>query len=151
MPILLMLHVLAVVLWVGGMFFAYMILRPVAGELLPPPQRLPLWLGVLKGFFVWVWIAIAAILLSGFGMIPLLGGFGSVGWHVHAMLLIGLVMMAIFAHLFFAPFSRLRQRVAAEQWTEAGAALAGIRKLVGTNLILGLLVIVIATAGRGLA
>lgn len=32
MSLALALHVLAVVVWVGGMFFAYMTLRPVAAE-----------------------------------------------------------------------------------------------------------------------
>ena len=42
MIILIALHVLAAVVWVGGMFFAYMVLRPSAG-LLVAPARVALW------------------------------------------------------------------------------------------------------------
>ncbi|MBD3634491.1 MAG: hypothetical protein HUJ23_06240, partial [Methylophaga sp.] len=90
------LHLLAAVIWVGGMFFAYMVLRPTAAGLLPPEQRLPLWSQVFKLFFVWVWIAIIVLLGTGFWMIHLLGGMGGVdgvGVHVHVMRLIGIFMM----------------------------------------------------------
>ena len=37
---LLMAHILGVTVWVGGMFFAYMALRPASVELLETPERL---------------------------------------------------------------------------------------------------------------
>lgn len=142
------LHVLGAVVWVGGMFFAYMALRPAAATLLEPPQRLPLWQATLARFFTWVWIAVALILLSGLWMIHLLGGFKAIGVHIHAMFAIGLVMMLIFAHVFFAPFKRLTRGVQAQDWKAAGAALGQIRKLVGLNLILGLVTVAAALLGR---
>ena len=51
-------HILAVLVWVGGMFFAYVILRPSAVITLQPPERLCLWDAVFKRFFGWVWVAI---------------------------------------------------------------------------------------------
>ena len=144
----LFLHILGVVVWVGGMFFAYMALRPAAAELLEAPQRLPLWAATLKRFFGWVWLAVALILLSGFGMIAVYGGFAAVRWNVHAMFVLGLFMMGIFAHVYFASFARLCRFVAAQEWKSAGAALGQIRMLVGTNLLLGLLTIAVALIGR---
>lgn len=148
MPFAIALHVLAAVVWVGGMFFAYMALRPVAAVLLEPPLRLPLWSQVFGRFFPWVWVAVATLPLTGYWMI--LGpfqGFGSVRWYVHAMQAIGWVMIAIFLHLYFAPYRRLNRAVAAGDWKGAGAQLAQIRRLVGINLILGLTTIAVATAG----
>ncbi|HTT37344.1 MAG TPA: CopD family protein [Burkholderiales bacterium] len=142
------LHVLAVVVWVGGMFFAYVVLRPTAATLLEPPQRLPLWQATLKRFFVWVWIAAGFILGSGAWMIHRLGGFTSIGVHVHLMLGVGVAMMLIFAHVFFAPFARLTRGVQMQDWKAAGAALSQIRRLVGLNLLLGLITISVATVGR---
>lgn len=149
MSIAIMLHVLAVVVWVGGMFFAYMALRPVAASLLEPPQRLPLWDGVFAKFFPWVWLAIVLILASGYWMLfgPF-GGFANAPLYVHAMNGLGLVMMAIFLHVYFAPYQRLRKAVAAQNWQEGGKQLAQIRVLVGINTLLGLLTISIATAGK---
>ncbi len=142
------LHLLGVVVWVGGMFFAYVTLRPAAAALLEPPQRLPLWQATLSRFFTWVWVAVGLIILSSVWMLSLLGGLKSVGTSVHIMLGIGLAMMLIFAHVFFAPFKRLTRAVQAKDWPAGGAALAQIRKLVGFNLILGLATVAVAILGR---
>jgi uncharacterized membrane protein len=88
-------HVLGVVVWVGGMFFAYLALRPAAAQLLEPPQRLALWQETLRRFFNWVWFAVVLVLASGLWMLFQMGGFAGVPVYVHAMLLLGLVMMAI--------------------------------------------------------
>jgi uncharacterized membrane protein len=151
MKFMIMLHLLGIVIWVGGMFFAHQILRPVAADLLEPPLRLPLWVGVFKRFFPWVWVSVALVLLSGLFMIGLLGGMGRVPMYVHAMLGTGTIMMAIFAYVFFVPFARLKQSVVNQEWKAGGAALANIRQLVGVNLVLGLITIAIATAGAMLA
>jgi uncharacterized membrane protein len=140
-------HVLGVVVWVGGMFFAYVVLRPAAAHLLEPPQRLPLWQDTLRRFFNWVWLAVVLVLVSGLWMIVEMGGLKGVPLHVHGMLLLGLAMMAIFAQVFFGPFRRLSLHAAAEDWKAAGVALAEIRQRVGLNLVLGLTTILIATAG----
>ncbi len=138
MKLLYLLHVLATVVWVGGMFFAYLVLRPVAAAQLEPPQRLRLWNGVFGRFFPWVWVAVALLLASGHAIIQQWGGMGLVPMHVHVMLGIGYLMAAIYAYLYFAPYRRLGQAVAAEDWKAGGAALNLIRQLVGTNLALGL-------------
>jgi len=147
MKIPLFFHVLGIVVWVGGMFFAYMALRPAAAHLLEPPQRLPLWQDTLRHFFNWVWISIALVLASGFWMLFQMGGFKGAPVYVHAMLLIGVVMTAIFVHAYFAPFRRLSASVAAQNWKAGSAALGEIRRLVAFNLTLGLITIAIATVG----
>lgn len=151
MKFMIMLHVLGIVIWVGGMFFAHQVLRPVAADLLEPPLRLPLWVGVFKRFFPWVWVCVAVILATGLFMIGMLGGMVKLPLYVHAMLGSGIAMMAIFAHVFFVPFARLKRSVADQDWKSGGAALANIRQLVGINLSLGLITIAIATAGAMLA
>ena len=149
MSILVTLHILAAVVWVGGMFFAYMALRPVAASLLEPPVRLTLWAKVFGRFFPWVWISVVLILASGYGMVFMVfSGFGSVGVHVHIMHLLGLAMVAIYLHVFFAPFKRLKNNVIIEDWPAAGAQLNQIRRLIGINLSLGLVVVAIASGGR---
>ncbi|TFH85579.1 hypothetical protein EQG41_16720 [Billgrantia azerbaijanica] len=149
MPLAIALHLLAAVIWVGGMFLAWMVLRPVAAGLLDPPQRLTLWARVFERFFPWVWAAVAVLLATGLWMLfAVFGGMAAVRWHVHAMLAIGLVMMAIFAYLWFVPYRLLHAAVAAETWPEGGNHLARIRRLVGINLILGLVTVVVASAGR---
>jgi uncharacterized membrane protein len=149
MGIAVALHLLSVVVWVGGMFFAYMALRPVAAAQLQPPERLTLWAGVFRKFFPWVFAAIAIILASGYWMVLVFyGGFDTVGMHVHLMIWLGYVMMLIFLHVFFAPFKRLQRAVAAGDWPAGGRALAQIRIMIGVNLAIGLLVVAVASGGR---
>ena len=146
MSIAILLHLFGGFVWVGGMFFAYMALRPVAASVLQPPQRLSLWAGVFGRFFPWVWFAVAAILASGLYMIMQLGGFKEIPLSIHAMFGTGVIMMLVYFYVYFFPFSRLKQAVSEENWKAGGEALASIRKLIAFNLILGLLEIVFATA-----
>ncbi len=142
-----MFHLLGAVVWVGGMFFAYLALRPAAAQLLQPPQRLPLWSATLTRFFNWVWVAVVLVLGSGFYMVSVIAEVGRIPIYVHAMLYIGVVMTLIFAYVFFSPFPTLKRAVAAQNWPEAGAALNHIRIAVGVNLSLGLINVAVATAG----
>lgn len=149
MEIAVSLHVIAVVLWVGGMFFAHTMLRPVAASQLEPPLRLNLWVGVFRRFFPLVWVAVAIILASGYWIIfAIFGGMGQIGLYVHAMLGIGTLMMLIFAFVFFVPYRHLQAAVVAQDWPRGAAQLARIRHLVGVNTVLGLITIAIASGGR---
>ncbi len=149
MGIALLLHLFGVVVWVGGMFFAYMALRPVAATLLEPPQRLSVWAGVFSKFFPWVWISVGLILASGLYMLMQLGG-ASAPAYVLTMLVLGVIMMLLFAHVFFAPYKKLKRAVAEQAWPAGGAALGQIRLLIGINLSLGLITVAVATLGRAL-
>jgi uncharacterized membrane protein len=146
-PLLKFLHLASVVVWVGGMFFAYVCLRPVAAAQLDPPARLSLWAAVFARFFPWVWLALALILGSGLQALLAIG-FAVAPPYWHLMFALGLVMGAIFLYVFFVPYPALRSAVAAQQWPAGGAALGSIRRWVGINLSLGVLTILAATAGR---
>jgi len=145
------LHVLSAVIWVGGMFFAYMALRPVAAVLLEPPARLSLWCNVFGKFFPWVWVCIFSLLGSGYWMaLTLFGSFGNFPLFVNLMNGLGILMMLLFMHVFFAPYRRMKQALAADDLPAAGKKLAQIRMIIGINLILGLAVVTIGTAGDSL-
>jgi uncharacterized membrane protein len=137
--LLTLLHLLATVVWVGGMFFAHQCLRPAAVATLEPPQRLALWRGVFGRFFPWVWGAVILLIVTGMVLLhDWGGGVTHVPMHVHVMAGIGYVMAAIFAYIYFVPYAVMKRAVVAGDWTGAGAALNRIRVLVGTNLSLGL-------------
>lgn len=143
MKLLYLLHVLATVVWVGGMFFAYLCLRPVAAAQLEPPQRLRLWHGVFARFFRWVWASVILLIATGHGIIGQMGGLAGLPVHIHVMLGIGYLMAVIFVYLYFIPYPRLGKAVSAEDWKAGGSALNRIRILVGTNLTLGLINIIL--------
>ena len=143
-----LLHLLAVLIWVGGMFFAYVVLRPAAVDVLQPPERLRLWDDVFRRFFKWVWGAIGTILATGLYMIYQYGGMAHVARYIHVMLLLGLVMMGIYIYVYFGCYVKFNLHVAKERWKEAGAILGKIRKLIGLNLALGLVTVCVAVLGK---
>lgn len=138
MQILILLHILATVVWVGGMFFAHLCLRPVVLAQLEPPQRLRLWNGVFGRFFPWVWLSVALLIGTGQALVIFMGGMAAVAYPIHIMVAIGYLMTVIFAFIYFVPYARLRKAVEAQDWPAGGQALNRIRQLVVTNLILGL-------------
>jgi len=144
---LLALHALAALVWVGGMFFAWMVLRPAAVAALQPPPRLQLWAQVFPRFFVWVWLAVIILPISGVGLLHLgFGGFERMPFHVKLMSGLYLVMLSLFLRIQLIGLPRLREAVAAENWPAGGEALGGIRRLVGINLIIGLIVVATGVA-----
>ena len=152
MPLLISLHLLAAVVWVGGMFYAWMAMRPAVAETIDPPQRARLWHATLKRFFIWVWCSVAVLLVSGYLMVFLVfGGLAGTGWHVHLMQVIGWLMIGLFAHVYFVPFRRLARAVAGEESSPAGDHIAAIRRIVGINLLLGIVLVTVASGGRYLA
>jgi len=138
------LHVMGVVVWVGGMFFAHMALRP-AVQSLAPPERLQLLAATLSRFIAWVAVAIVAILSSGAAMMAMMG---SAGLYVHAMAAVGLAMTAIYVYIVAVPLRILRGGVSARDWPRAGQAMQRIRQLVAVNLVLGIAVIAVAYLAR---
>lgn len=139
------LHILCAVLWVGGMFFAYSVLRPSL-NVLDPPQRLLLHTQVFRRFFLVVWHAMPVLLLSGFAMIwGVYGSFAHLPWNIQAMMGIGILMAIIFVLLVFGPYARFRRTT---DRTRMAANIDSIRKLIGVNLVLGLVTIVIAALSQ---
>jgi uncharacterized membrane protein len=136
--LLTLIHLLATIVWIGGMFFAHQCLRPAAMATLEPPQRLALWNAVFGRFFPWVWGCVIALVLTGQALVISMGGMAAVPVQIHVMAGIGYLMAAIFAFIYFVPYAALKKGVAAQEWPVAGAALNRIRLLVGTNLVLGL-------------
>lgn len=141
-------HALGAAIWVGGMFFAYMVLRPSLGAF-EPPHRLSLWNSVFERFFFWVWIIVIAIPASGYWQVFM--DFGSLeesGQHVYVMNIIGLVMITLFVFLYVSPYQKFRKAVADEQWPVAAGELNLIRRIVGINTLLGVINIAIGASGR---
>ncbi|MBP3981463.1 CopD family protein [Acidovorax sp. JG5] len=146
-------HLLSLIVWIGGMVFAHFFLRPAA-QALEPAARVQLMHDVLQRFLAAVLVAVVLVLASGLWMIGQSaheaaqsgGRFAMpLGWTMMAT--IGLVMMAIFGHIRFALFKRLQRSVAASDWPAGGKALASIRTWVGINLMLGVLTVAVALLG----
>lgn len=142
-------HVLSVIIWVGGMFFTHFILRPAVVEL-DLETRLRLMQGVLRRFFSVVLAVSLLSLASGIWMLGRVAkqtvqagaGFNMpLAWTIMAVL--GVVMVATFFHIRFALFKRFNRYVGGSEWESAGLALAKIRRWVFINLLLGVVIVVV--------
>ena len=141
-------HILGAVIWVGGMFAAYVCLRPAAGPL-ETPQRLALWRRFFAKFFPWVWVSVVLLLVSGYFMLlTSFGGFRGAPLYIHIMQGVGWVMVALFAWLFHSPWLKFKRAVDAQDWPAAGAQLNDIRQIIMINLPLGLIVVMVGGTGR---
>jgi uncharacterized membrane protein len=148
MIVLLLIHILSAVIWVGGMVFAHFIMRPAAMAL-EPTLRLPLFRRVFARFFPAVWVIVVLLLATGFAMIfEGFGGFATAPEYVNVMMGLGIVMMLAFGHLFFGPWRRMRQALDRSDFPGGAIALNQIRMIVVFNLYLGLIVVAVAATGR---
>jgi uncharacterized membrane protein len=145
----LMAHLVAVVVWVGGMFFAYMVMRPIVVEQLEGPPRLRFFLQVFSRFFLWVFLCVFLALVSGYAMIAMVGGMREFAVHIHVMQGLGLLMTLLFLYLYLLPFKKMRTCVRGERWPDAVRALGRIRQIIAVNLALGLITVLVG-ASRGL-
>lgn len=141
-------HALATLVWVGGMIFAHFVLRPASMDM-ALPLRLALWRRVLPRFFTLVWGSIAALLISGYGVLFLgyRGGFTGGGIHIDIMQITGLIMIANFIYLYFGPFQAFKARVDTEEHAKAAATMGRIRQIVVINMILGIFTVAVGATG----
>jgi uncharacterized membrane protein len=146
-------HLLSVIVWIGGMVFALFFLRPAVAKL-AAPERVRLMHDVLGRFFKAVLVLAALALASGGWMIGRTARQMAqagvkfnmpIEWMV--MSLLGLVMIAIFGHIRFALYKRLSSAVTAAAWPAGGAALASIRTWVTVNLGIGVVIVAVTVLG----
>ena len=146
--ILLTLHILGATVWAGGMFAAYVCLRPAAAPL-DGPARFTLWRAFFAKFFIWVWVSVLLLLVSGYWMlVTTFGGFAGAPLYINLMQTLGLVMVALFVWLFHGPWLKFKRAVDAKDYSTAGIQLNRIRRIIMINMPLGLVVVAIGGTGR---
>ena len=129
---------LSAVVWVGGMAFALLVLRPALPVSIPPQSNGAACPGV-PALLPDDLARDAALLLTGYWMLFGLGGFVAANWDVHMMHLLGLAMAAVFVAIWFGPYQRFR--------AGQGRAMSVIRPMIFANMLLGLATVVIAALG----
>ena len=146
-PLVLAIHTVAAVVWVGGMFFAVTTLHPALGSL-PLEARLTLQKRVLERFFHWVAISIVTLLATGYGVVFFgYQGFATAGLHIHIMQATGLTMVLLFILMWSMPWQEFRHAINAGQTEAAAKALARIRLIMRVNLGFGLFTAAIGATG----
>jgi uncharacterized membrane protein len=146
-------HLLSVIVWIGGMVFTQFFLRPAVATL-AAPERVRLMHDVLGRFFNAVLVAAVLALASGTWMIGRMARQMAqsgvkfnmpIEWMVMALL--GFVMLAIFGHIRFVLYKRLTRAVTDAAWPAGGAALASIRTWVTVNLVIGVVIVAVTLLG----
>ena len=144
-----LLHLIAGIVWMGGMTFMLFALRPAAIIEMEAQPRAILMGQVWKRFYAMVLASIVVLFATGthlytatFRATRLATGDGGVplGWNI--MLVLGLVMMLIFGHIYFAGFKKYKRSVAAGDWPLAAKAASLIHTMTLINFSLGWLAIV---------
>ena len=147
-------HLLSIVIWLGGMFFVLVCLRPAAAAVLEPAARVTLMHASLRRFFDIVTASALVALLSGVAMIAIARAAAvraglafnmPLDWYV--MVALFFVMAAVFAHVRIALFRRLDHAVAGRLWPAGAAALNLIRWEVTINLVIGVFIVVVVRLG----
>lgn len=150
-----LIHLIAAIVWMGGMTFMLFALRPAALATLEAQPRARLMGEVWRRFFLLVLIAVVLLFFTGMNLYTsafraarLATGIGAVplGWNV--MLALGLLMFLVFGHIYLAGFRKFRRAVAAGEWPLAASAAAQIHKLVVVNFVLGWVAIAAARLVR---
>jgi uncharacterized membrane protein len=146
------LHGVAATLWIGGIFFAFVALRPAAEEVLEPQHKLILWRATYRNFFRFVWVFVVVLLVTGYyGLFSRFGGFAGSPLYLHLMHTIGLIMVGIFCYLYFALYKPFYRLTDGNDITSAPFFLKKIRFLMASNLVLGIAITVIGISGPFLA
>lgn len=148
MPLIQALHGVAATAWIGGIFFAFMALRPAANKTLEPKDRLQLWQSAYSYFFPWVWIFIGLLLATGYlDLFLRFGGFSTGSLYLGLMHVIGLLMISLFVYLYIGLYLRLSAAITSNDLPAAAKVMNKMRPVMAINLSLGLLITFIGIAG----
>ncbi|MCZ7381227.1 MAG: CopD family protein [Candidatus Methanoperedens sp.] len=142
--ITLWLHYLATVMWIGGMAFNLLVLRP-SMIVIDQNQRPILGTKVLKRFIIFAWLSIAVLILTGISIAVSRGAFEDIFSTTYGIVLLSkhfvtLIMVLIVAWISFVLSAKLSSFAPKPET---------ILLLVKTNLSLGILVLLLTSVLRG--
>lgn len=141
------LHLIAINIWVGGMFFIIVVLGKVVSTFDIPNQH-AFWEHLLKRFFLWVWLAVFGLLGSGAVMIiHRFGGLTGSPLYVRVMATFGILMTLVFFTIYFVNYRRFLRELHAGNIEASRHQLRLIRQLGIVNMVLGLCVVIVIGGG----
>jgi uncharacterized membrane protein len=142
------LHTLAAVVWVGGTHFARVAFWP-GTDILDSSQRCILLQRVLRRYFIAVWVGIALVLGSGFGMVFwVFGGTTALRPYIRVMMMLGVLTAVVHLWLYLVPWTRVQRALRMEDWQAAAQGLARVRWALGLSAAMGLITAAVGAGGR---
>ena len=145
--IAIILHLIAINVWVGGMFFLVMVLGRAISTL-EQAQQLTVWATILKSFFLWVWLAVLTLLSTGIGMLVYrFHDFMNAPAYVLVMACLGVLMMLIFLLMYFVFYQKFKHAIQDQAVEKASSNLRVMRILGFVSMTLGLCVVIAIGGG----
>ena len=141
------LHILAVIVWLGGLFLCVVSLPGTRD--LDAGIAMSLWHRTLSRFFAWAWVSLLLILATGMGMVFLkFGGFADIPILHQVNRAIGIPAIALQGYLYFGPWRQFRRAMSRHDLTNAQKDIARVRVVMAVILTLGLVATAVSAAGR---
>ncbi|MGO3518627.1 MAG: hypothetical protein ACTINM_09095, partial [Acetobacter cibinongensis] len=140
--LVLALHILCIVVWIGGAVYATAILRPSL-SLLDNTQRNSVHLQTLGRFFKMLTHVIPTALITGWLLILHEGGFAHVPWTTNAMQGLGVIMALLFVRIVSGPYQKARRAIRPQP-----ATFDSIRSQILIIVAMGVLAVLVAAMGH---
>lgn len=141
-------HVIAVIVWLGGLFLLAVMLGPTAREV-DSAASASLWHRLLSRFFVWGSISLAIAVASGIAIVQLrFDGFSGIPAVHRWNMIVGLPAIALFSYAQIGPWRACRRAIAEGDWIAVEHSGSRIRTLFGIVVTLGLVASAASAAGR---
>jgi uncharacterized membrane protein len=148
MTVVFPLHILAIIVFLGGLFFASVVFQPLTRGL-DSETASSLWQPTLSRFFAWGWVSLLLILATGIGMVFLkFGGYSGAPMIHRGNMAIGIPAMALFVYVFFGPWQQYRRTTLRRDWTAAQKAITRVQVVMRIILVLGLIASAVSAVGR---
>ncbi|ANA14046.1 hypothetical protein [Acetobacter oryzifermentans] len=143
--LVLTLHLVSIILWIGGGAYAVIILRPSL-RLLDATQRNSVHLQTLARFFKVLTHVIPTALITGWLLIIHEGGFANAPWTTNLMQLLGVIMAVLFVMMYTGPYQKARRSIRPQP-----SVFDSIRSRVLLIVALGVLAVLSACLGHPFA
>lgn len=146
--LVLAIHILAVIVWLGGMFFLTVVLD--TGASLPDRSAaLSSWERALSRFLPWGLLSLGMILATGVTLVfSVFGGYAHIP-NIHRVnMLIGIPAIALFVYLCVLPWRRLRRAAFVHDTATVEKTMGQAKILLAIILTLGLLAAFTSAVGR---
>jgi uncharacterized membrane protein len=150
MTLALPIHIVAIVVWLGGLFLMSLVVQPsIRG--LDSRLALSLWSRTLSRFMVWGSVSLIAIVASGIALVNLrFGGFSGMPTLHRLNMVIGIPAIALFAYVALVKWQRARRALARGDSIAAETSIRTIRRLMAIILAFGLIASIVSAVGRSL-
>jgi uncharacterized membrane protein len=148
MSVALPIHIVATVVWLGGLFLLSAVLQPSIRHF-DSKLVLSVWSQTLGRFLAWGSVSLIVIVATGIALVNLrFGGFSGMPTAHRWNMVLGIPAIALYAYLCFVPWQRYRRAMSRGDSKAAETSVRAIRRIMAVVLALGLAASVVSAAAH---